>query len=168
MCTFTLAGYSVGAFTPASTCTGPGNGRWQLMDTVFFDLLCSSHPRKHTIFTSYLGLQTSHWSRSLYSDPGAGSEPWNFEHEHRYLCCFEHLANTRTNPVKDTYSFLQYLLLKHFPICSLDLSHKTPKPAVRYRDMWHCHGTVRDRHLGKGKNTGFFNLTDEDVERNIS
>lgn len=79
--------------------------------------------------TSYLGPQTSHWIRSLYSDPGTGTEPWNFEHKHRYFCCFEHLANTRTNPVKDTYSFLKYLLLKHFPICSLDLSHKTPKPA---------------------------------------
>lgn len=115
------------------------------------DQLCSSRPRKHTVLASYSGPQTSHWNWSLHSDPGAGSEPWDFEQgkepPHHCLCYFESLANTSTKPIKDTYSFLQYLLLKHFPSWRLDLSHKTPKPTDVHRHMWHCHGTAMSSYL---------------------
>lgn len=132
---------------PARTPGGSPVLQKAIHEHCLLDQLCSSSPRKHAVLTSYSGPQTSHWSWSLYSDPGAGSEPWDFEQgkepPHRYLCYFERLANTRTKTIKDTYSFLQYLLLKHFPSWSLDLSHKTPKPTDKHRHMWCFRGTAK-------------------------
>lgn len=124
--------------------------RRKFTSITFVDRLCSSCPWRHRIWTSCSVPQTSHWCWNLYSGLGDWSWAmkfwaWKGASFQCYLYYFEHLENTRTNPVKDTYPFFRYLLFKHFPIWRLDLTHNTTKPMDKWRHVQHWCGTGRSR-----------------------
>lgn len=167
---FTLASCNAGVFIFASTCTDPGcqwghSGeapccRRKSMNTIFLGWLCSSRPQKHVILTSYSGPQTSHWSCSLYSD----LEGWTWAMK---ILSMERSLLIAICAALNVWQILELILLKTHSLSfityywSISQFEAWTWPTVHLNlqinatmHMRQCHGTGRNRYLGKGEKTG--------------